>query len=239
MQRYFVSNKINNKLILENNDIHHIKNVMRMSINDKIEVVYRQKVYICNIDKLDKNNIDISIINELNENNELNVDITIAFALSKEEKIDYILQKCTELGIKEFIPLELSRCNIKINSDKKSKKIERWQLICKEAAEQSKRNTIPKVNNIGNIDNILNLNYDLKIVCSVKQSVINIKEVLQNNPNCDRIIFVIGPEGGITDKEENILINNGFIATSLGKRILRMETAPVFIGSVLNYFYMR
>ena len=125
MQRYFVSNKINNKLILENNDIHHIKNVMRMSINDKIEVVYRQKVYICNIDKLDKNNIDISIINELNENNELNVDITIAFALSKEEKIDYILQKCTELGIKEFIPLELSRCNIKINSDKKSKKIER------------------------------------------------------------------------------------------------------------------
>ena len=235
MQRYFVDNK---NLNLNKKDIHHIKNVMRMKVGDLIEIINDEKLYICEIIEITKEDVKLKIIEEKNDNNELKKHITIAFSITKEEKIDLILQKCTELGVKEFIPLELSRCNIKIDKNKELKKIERWQTICKEAAEQSKRNLIPKVNNIHNIEEIINLDYDLKIVCSVNQDATNIKNMLHNNPNCDRIIFVIGPEGGITLEEETLLIQNGFIPISLGKRILRTETTPIVVSSILNYEYM-
>lgn len=238
MQRYFAMKKYDNKLILNSNDIHHIKNVMRMKVNDNIEVIHDKTIYICSINSISNDSIDISILEKLEENNELPINITIAFSLTKEDKIDLILQKCTELGVTEFIPLELSRCVVKIKKDKMNKKIERWQNICKEASEQSKRNVIPKVNNIMNIKDIIDLDYDLKIVCSVNQGVTNIKKVLQNSIKYDRIIIVIGPEGGISDLEENYLIENNFIPTSLGRRVLRCETAPITICSMINYEYM-
>lgn len=235
MQRYFIDNK---NLNLNQKDIHHIKNVMRMKIGDLIEIINEEKLYICKIIEITKEDIKLKIIEEKKDNNELKKHITIAFSITKEEKIDLILQKCTELGVKEFIPLELSRCNVKIDKNKELKKIERWQTICKEASEQSKRNLIPIVNKIHKLKDIINLDYDLKIVCSVNQDAINIKNMLHNNPNCDKIIFVIGPEGGISFEEERLLIENGFIPTSLGKRILRTETTPIVISSILNYEYM-
>jgi len=235
MQRYFVDNK---DFKLNPNDIHHIKTVMRMNVGDLIEVVCEEKLHICEITELSKDNIEISVIDIKEDNNELSKHITIAFSITKEDKIDLILQKCTELGIKEFIPVEMSRCNIKIDKSKVDKKIDRWNAICKEAAEQSKRNIIPKVNRIHKLKDLINLDYDLKIVCSVNQDVINIKNVLHNNVNCDKIIFVIGPEGGISSEEENFLEENNFIRTSLGKRVLRTETTPIVIGSMLNYEYM-
>lgn len=238
VQRYFCKEKIDNSFILSNNDIHHIKNVMRMKIKDKIEVVYQEKLYICEITNIDKENINLSVIEEKNDINELPVHVTIAFSVTKEDKIDLILQKCTELGIKEFIPLNITRCTVKIDKNKENKKVDRWQMICKEASEQSKRNMIPKVNNIHKLKDIINLNYDLKIICSVKCDAINIKEVLHKHTNYDKIIFVIGPEGGITDDEENYLEENGFIKTSLGKRVLRTETAPIMVSSIINYEYM-
>ena len=235
MQRYFVDNK---NFELNKNDIHHIRTVMRMNIGDLIEVVYDEKLHICEITGITKDNVLVKIIEEKEDNNELSKHITIAFSITKEDKIDLILQKCTELGIKEFIPVEMSRCNVKIDSSKIEKKLDRWNLICKEASEQSKRNIIPKVNKIHKLKDLINLDYDLKIVCSVNQSVINIKKVLQNSKDCDRIIFVIGPEGGISSEEEKFLDDNNFIRTSLGKRVLRTETAPIMVASILNYEYM-
>lgn len=238
MQRYFACKKENNKLILNKKDLHHIKNVMRMNKNDKIEVIYDKQLYICNIDSIYDNNIDISIIEEKTDNNELPINLTIAFPLTKEDKIDLILQKCTELGATEFIPLELERCVVKINPSKIDKKIDRWQTICKEASEQAKRNMIPTVNNNMNLQKLVSLNYDLKIVCSVNQNVTNIKKVLQNNKKCDKIIVVVGPEGGISENEEIYLVNNNFIRASLGKSILRCETAPITLCSMVKYEYM-
>ncbi|MBQ7141002.1 MAG: 16S rRNA (uracil(1498)-N(3))-methyltransferase [Bacilli bacterium] len=237
MQRYFVKNKENNKFILEQSDIHHIKNVMRMNDKDKIEVVYEEKLYICEINNV-KDNLEVTLLEEKIDNNELPIEITIAFSLVKEEKVDLILQKCTELGISKFIPLEVSRCVVKIDKKKEMKKIDRWNNICKEASEQSKRNKVPEITEIKRLKDIINLDYDLKILCSVNQSVINIKKVLQNNTKCDKIIIVIGPEGGISIEEENYLISNNFIPTSLGNRVLRTETAPIYVSSIINYEYM-
>lgn len=234
MQRYFAKDKVNNKIILLDSDIHHIKKVMRMNINDNIEVIYDKKLYLCKI----IDNYDIEIVNEINEDNELNVDVTVAIGMVKEQKFDLILQKLTELGVKEIIPLAMERSIIKLDKAKIDKKVERWNSICKEASEQSKRNIIPKVNLPMTLNELVKLNYDKKLVCSVKQKDNFINKYLQFKDEYVKMIIVIGPEGGVSDKEEEFLNNNDFISVSLGSRVLRVETAAIYVASVINYSCM-
>lgn len=235
MQRYFAINK---ELKLTSQDIFHISKVMRMKIDDMIEIVYDKKVYLCKLVNISKNNIETKIISMKEENNELDKKITVAFSLVNESKIDFIIQKCTELGVYDFIPLNLERCKVKIN-EKEAKKIERWNLIIKEASEQSYRNICPKIHNIMNIEDLIKLDYDLKIFCSTNEKEKSIKNVLQNNSNYDKIIIVVGPEGGISPKEEDFLISNKFNGVTLGNTILRTETAPIFAVSAIKYELMR
>ena len=234
MQRYFAKDKVNNKITLLDSDIHHIKKVMRMNINDNIEVIYDKKLYLCKI----IDNYDIEIVNEINEDNELNVDVTVAIGMVKEQKFDLILQKLTELGVKEIIPLVMERSIIKLDKSKIDKKVERWNSICKEASEQSKRNIIPKVSLPMTLNELVKLNYDKKLVCSVKQKDNFINKYLQFKDEYVKMIIVIGPEGGVSDKEEEFLNNNDFISVSLGSRVLRVETAAIYVASVINYSCM-
>lgn len=228
MQRYFSEVKKDNLFLLKDEDLYHIKTVMRMNINDEIEVVYEQKVYIC---KLDKNYN--AIIEKVIEDNKIKkINYVLCVPILQEQKMSFILQKATELGVDLIIPILTARSMVKVK-DKENKKIERWKRICKEASEQSKRVTIPEVSEI---KKITDLNLDgLKIVCSTKEKDNTLKKVLKNNLKCDKIIMVVGPEGGLTLDEENKLIDLGFIPTSLGDNILRVETAPLYLLSVLNY----
>lgn len=235
MQRYFALDK---NLKLSSQDIFHISKVMRMKIGDEIEVVYDKKVYLCKITNIQKDDVSFDVCDEKEENNELDKKVTIAFSLVNENKIDYIIQKCTELGAYDFIPLRLDRCKVKIDS-KENKKIDRWNLISKEAAEQSHRSIRPKVNNIMSLKELIELDYDLKIYCSTKEKEKSIKNILQNNLNCDRIIIVVGPEGGISEDEESFLFTNNFTGITLGSTILRTETAPIFVMSAIKYELMR
>lgn len=235
MQRYF---SIDDKLTLSKDDIHHIVNVMRMKENDQIEIVNNEKVYLCNIDSIDNKNVIYSVVDELKINNELDKKITIAFALVNETKTDFILQKATELGAYSFVPLKMKNSKVKLDS-KESKKIDRWNKITKEAAEQSFRNISPNVSNIMTLKELVNLDYDLKLIASTKEKEKNIKNMLQNAKECDNIIIVVGPEGGIDKSEEDFLIENGFKATTLGDSILRVETAPIFVMSAVRYELMR
>ena len=228
MQRYFSEVKKDNLFLLKDEDLYHIKTVMRMNINDEIEVVYEQKVHICKLDKNYK-----AIIEKVIEDNKIKkINYVLCVPILQEQKMSFILQKATELGVDLIIPILTSRSMVKMK-DKENKKIERWKRICKEASEQSKRVTIPEVSEI---KKITDLNLDgLKIVCSTKEKDNTLKKVLKNNLKCDKIIMVVGPEGGLTLDEENKLIDLGFIPTSLGDNILRVETAPLYLLSVLNY----
>ena len=237
MQRYFAKEKQDNYLILETSDMHHIKNVMRMNKDDNIECIYDKKLYICKI--IDTSINKFEIIKTLDEDNELPIEITIAIALVKEQKMDLILQKITELGVSRIIPLKMERSIVKLDDKRFKKKKERWLSICKEASEQSHRNIVPEITDIKTIKELNNDNYDIKCVCSVSNKENLVNKYLQTNNSCAKMIFVIGPEGGITPKEEEILNNQGFTSISLGNRVLRVETAAIYVASILNFSSMR
>ena len=231
MQRYFCNQVNDNKFTLSVDDSYHIEKVMRMKLEDKIEIVYNNETYICSINSF--NPVTCIINNKLDENNEMNKKIIIVQSLVNEQKMDFILQKCTELGMYKFIPYKAVNSIIKDNG-KMDKKIDRWQRIVKEASEQSKRNIIPEVLNIMDINEIINYKADLKLICSTISDN-KLKNVIKEHNNYDTIMLVIGPEGGFNPNEEEKFINNGFIPISLGKRILRTETASLCILSMFNY----
>ena len=234
MQRYFSNSKENNKLFLINDDIYHITRVMRMKDNDKIEVIYNNDLYICNV-----------ILNELpwvdiiskEEGKIEDKEIILAIPLLKEQKMDLVLQKATELGVTKIIPVTMERSIVKLDDSKEVKKIDRWSKICKEASEQSKRNSIPVISNIMTLKELVK-EKGIKIVCSTIEKENNLKKFLTEHKNYDKIIIVVGPEGGISSKEEEYLVSEGFTRVSLGKRIMRVETVPIFILSALNYEFM-
>lgn len=237
MQRYFTKIKKENTFILDFNDLYHITRVMRMKSNDKIEVVYNKVTYLCEV-LIINDDISINIIEKKKEDNELPIKLTIAVALLKEQKFDLIIQKCTELGVNEFVPVIMDRSVVKVDNEKEEKKLLRWQKIAKEASRQSKRNIIPIVSKIITLKDLSKMEYDLKLIASTNENINSIKKVLKNVTNYDTMIIVMGPEGGITSYEEEFLEDNGYIKVTLGKRILRAETAPIVGASIINYEVM-
>lgn len=231
MQRYFSKEKLDDKFVLSSDDYYHITKVMRMQTGDKIEIVYDRKVYIC---ELDIEKCESKIYKELEDITINEPKVSLIIPLLKEQKLDLILQKSTELGVDEIIPVIMERSIVKIEEGKIDKKLERWTKICKEAAEQSKRVNIPTITSIKRLKELENLD-GLKIVCSTLEKENTIKKFLTANKNYDKINVVIGPEGGISLKEEELLVNIGFNRVSLGNRIMRVETVPLFLLSVLNY----
>ncbi len=233
MQRYFAKS-YDKTLILEDSDIHHIKNVMRMKINDLIEAVYDNKLYICKIVSFEPFSLTIEKIIE--EENSIGLDVTVAVGLVKEQKMDLILQKLTELGVKRIIPVNMEHSIVKLDDSRFKKKKERWISICKEASEQSKRTSIPVIEDIMNIKDLVKIDGDIKLVASTKEKDKMFNYYLQKIKNCDRIIIVLGPEGGFSEKEENYLCENGFDRVSFGNLIFRVETACIYAASIFNYF---
>lgn len=236
MQRYFSNELNNNKFKLNNDDIYHITRVMRMKENELIEVVYKKEVYLCSI-HFNNDDVDINVKEKLDNKNNDNSEIVLIVPLLKEAKMDLILQKSTELGVSKIIPVKMERSIVKIDEEKELKKIERWTKICKEASEQSMRVTIPVITEVKELKDLVDLD-GVKLVCSTVEKANTIKLFLQSNKSYDKINVVIGPEGGLSMKEEEYLKSIEFTPVSLGNRIMRVETVPLFILSVLNYEFM-
>ena len=236
MQRYFVKEKNNDTFILTQDDSHHVINVMRMNIKDNIEVVFDNKLYICEIIELNTP-VKCKIIEEKESIERSIPKVIIVQALVKEQKMDYILQKACELGVYKIIPVNAERSVVKLDNDKK--KIDRWNKILKEASEQSKRCDIPILDKIYKFNEVLNLDFKEKFICSTKENKKLLKSTLSKININDTIVYVIGPEGGFSPSEEDILIENGYTPVSLGSNVLRTETASLFIMSAINYEFER
>ena len=203
MQRFFVEENqidIEKKFIeIIGEDVNHIKNVLRCKIGEQIEVCSKEnsKAYLCEISNLG-DTIKALILKELENNKESNLHINIIQGLPKADKMELIIQKGTELGIKEFTPLILKRCIVKIDSKDEQKKIERWQKQAEVAAKQCGRDVIPKVNGIYSINTIYDLlkDYDLVLLAYENEKKNTLKNEIEKIKNSNaKIAIVIGPEG--------------------------------------------
>lgn len=242
MPKFFIKqNQIqNNKITIIGTDVNHIVNVLRLKVNDKIKVCNEENTdnYIAQIIEINKENVICNILEKLDLNTEANIHINIFQGLPKIDKMELIIQKCTELGVKEITPVEMKRCVVKLDEKSADKKVTRWRKIAEVAAKQSGRDSICKINNVINIKNICNMckDYDIVLVPYENEENITLKEVLNNIPkSTSKIGMVIGPEGGFEKQEIEYLIENNCKIVTLGKRILRTETVSIAVSSVILY----
>ena len=231
MQQYYAKSRKDNTLYLHISDLNHIKNVMRMKKNDKIICVYENISYICSLNE----NLLSCEIKEIFKNEEKINDFIVYVPLLQDEKLSYIFKHGTELGITKFIVVEYEHCKYKLPKKDYEKKITRWQRIIKEASEQSYRTSKPELDSIIQVKDIEGIS-NVNILCSLDKTYVkSICKVLTRKNANDTISLVFGPEGGLSIPEEEMLASKGFIKTSLGEDVLRTETVPLMIASIVKY----
>ena len=245
MPKFFVrDDQINdNKIDIIGEDVNHISNVLRMKVGDEFQICNSDTTenYDVEIKSFEKEKIICSIINKMKSEAESDINLKIFQGIPKFDKMELIIQKSTELGIKELIPVDMERCVSKISGKDEKKKIDRWQKISEVAAKQSGRDMIPKIHNVIKINDIVKVisDFDMMIVpyekaegYSFKDAIEEIKEYDKSNIN---IGIVIGPEGGFEPSEIEQLREAGAKIVTLGKRILRTETVALAMSSVIMY----
>lgn len=238
MQRYF-GRIIGKNVILCDDDIFHLTRVMRAKVGEQIEVVADGIVYLAQVNRFKP--LDISIVKKIKENNELSNQVILVASLIKGDKMDMVLQKATELGVSEIVLLQTERTVVKYKKDDKALKLERFNKILKEAAEQSKRNQIPSLYRIITMSNLKDIEADVKMIAYEAEegpSLSFTKIVESIKPN-QKVAIVIGPEGGFSEKEVSQALAEGYKKVSLGRRILRAETATFYALSVIANFLER
>lgn len=226
-------------LLLEGPVTHHILHVKRLGIGDRI-ILFNGKGDDCDAEivEIDQNNVKVRIGNVKRNNNENPVDISIAFAIPKGKRSNFLIQKCSELGVQKLIPLHFERSIVKVK-DGKSEKIEKWQKIAIEASRQCERNVITEIRDVMNFADILkNINnYGLPLLANNQSDSDNLKNVLQKAQQVNSLIAFIGPEGGFTSREIEMAKEAGCKFVNISKQTLRIETAAIAFSAVLSYHY--
>ena len=235
MQRYFATLDSNKNIVISSDDIFHITKVMRMSVGDQFEINVDGKLKIAKLSST--NPFKFEVINEINENHELNGYVRLLYCLPKGEKTDLVIQKAVELGCNEIVLVNSERSIAKITEDKKAKKLIRFNKIIKEASEQSKRSKLCKLTDVISFNEIVNYPADFSLI-AYENTQFTSNDLISLLPSLKgkTINVIIGAEGGISKKEIEIATKAGYKEISLGKRILRSETACIFILSILSLY---
>jgi 16S rRNA (uracil1498-N3)-methyltransferase len=221
---------------LKDDNFHHLIKVARVKTGEKITCHFEQKNYFGEVLKINLENAQVKVL-KIEENSEiLPCRVTLAQGLTKADKLEDIIQKCTEAGISEIIPVEMTRSVVKAADA--GKKLERWQKIAKAASEQCGRSTMVKITAPLKLTDLELSPYDLVIVCNENEDNQTIKSVLKRflpNLKAKSLLYIVGPEGGIDPKEADFLTQKGAISVTLGPRVYRTETAPIIFMAMLNY----
>ena len=239
MPRFFVLPDAvsENEITITGTDVNHIKNVLRMQPGEAIEVCDgRGTDYACVIDSLDRDSVSLKIESRSASAAELKQKIYLFQGLPKSDKMELIIQKAVELGVYEIIPTVTSRCIVKIDAKKEDKKIARWQQISEAAAKQSGRGIIPEIKAPMTFKEALEYarTLDTRLIPYEKaEGIESTRALLSEAAKSGSVAVFIGPEGGFEEKEIELAAASNVSAITLGKRILRTETAGLCILSML------
>ena len=241
MYQFFIENEnvSDGFVTIEGSDVNHMKNVLRMKPGERIRVSTRDgRAYFCEVAELTDLFVLADILEQDEEGTELPCKIYLFQGLPKSDKMELIIQKAVELGVYEVIPVAMKNCVMKLDEKKAKSKITRWQAIAESAAKQSGRSICPEValplsfaeaiQESGSADRILVPYENARGMAATKEQVEAVR------PGMDIAVF-IGPEGGFEETEVEEAKAAGFYPVSLGKRILRTETAGLTMLSILMY----
>jgi 16S rRNA (uracil1498-N3)-methyltransferase len=232
------------KAVIVDDDLHHIVRVMRMEVGDHFICCDKLgKQAECEITEITNDMVLASVVEWIETQPEMPITVSIASGLPKGDKLEYVIQKGTELGANEFVPFIAARSIVKWDEKKGAKKVERWNKIAKEASEQSHRSVLPIIHSPKRFNELVaySKQFDYKVIAYEEEAKRGEKSALATIFNKlrkgDSLLVVIGPEGGLTEKEVAELQDNGFISCSFGPRILRAETAPLYVLSAVSYHF--
>lgn len=241
MPKFFTAreNISDTQIVIDNDDVNHISRVLRLDVGDKITVCDgRGCDYTARIEEIGSRKIICAILEKYKSSTEPNIEVTLFQGLPKASKMDYIIQKTTELGITKIVPCTLSRCVVKLENQKaEAKKTERWQKVAEAAAKQSGRGVVPQISAPMTLDEALKelKNYDICFAPYECEEQNNIKSVLLSKAEPKKVGFIIGPEGGFDPAEIEKIKSAGIPTVTLGRRILRTETAGEAVLSMIMY----
>lgn len=241
MQNFFVTpSQVQEGFIyIEGSDLNHMKNVLRMRVGEQVKVNDgNNRSYFCEVAAYEEKAARLRIVEEMCADTELPCHIYLFQGLPRQEKMELIVQKCVELGVYEIIPVFMKRCIVKLDEKKGKKKAERWQQISESAAKQAGRGIIPRVSEPVSYKEALRMSEGLDVVLLPYELAGNMEEtkkaIASIIPGRSVGIF-IGPEGGFEKEEAEAAICAGAKEITLGRRILRTETAGLSILSVLMF----
>lgn len=241
MYRFFVpeENLRERQIIITGDDVNHIKNVLRMNVGEQVAISCGKGVdYLCRIAYLAEQEIGVDIEEERPAVTELPVEITLFQALPKKDKMEYVIQKAIELGASRIVPVKAKRCVVKLDDKKEQKKVTRWQAIAEAAAKQSGRGIIPEIHPVMAFEQALSLAKEMETILIPYELADNMAEsvkMMKMAAEGKSIAIFIGPEGGFERSEVELAIAHNAVPISLGKRILRTETAGLAALSVLMF----
>lgn len=232
MFNFFASadNKKDSHYIIDGKDYNHIKNVLRMEIDDTCLISCDGKSDLCRVKEFFDDAVYFEILEEDYTDTELPTKIYLFQGLPKSDKMEYIIQKCVELGVFAIVPVRMKHCIVKLDDKKAQSKKVRWQSISESAAKQSKRNVIPEILDVCSFSEALDFAKTLDLILvpyENKEGMSATTEALKELKNAKSVGIFIGPEGGFEKKEIEKVLETDAKVISLGKRILRTETAAM------------
>ncbi|WP_430882972.1 16S rRNA (uracil(1498)-N(3))-methyltransferase [Fusibacter sp. JL216-2] len=244
MHRFFISKtNLNEELqtarIIDKDDIKHASKALRIEIDEKVELCDDSGIeHICQVSEIESEYIECRILSSEKNKRESPIEITLFQGFPKSDKLELIIQKTTELGVVNVVPVQMKRSVAKWKNDKSaSKKIMRWNKIGFEAAKQSKRGRIPVVKEPLTVNELCSEleHFDLVILPYENESAKGIDEVISGLDSVKSVAVIIGPEGGFAEEEVACLSENGANSVKIGPRILRTETAGVVSVALVQY----
>ncbi len=241
MHRFFVpaENVGNGEIRVTGDDINHIKNVLRMTAGEKVVVSCGQGTdYYCIIEDIQETGVTLRIQEEKPAVTELPVRIVLFQALPKVDKMELVIQKAVELGASEVVPVRSRRCVVKLDAHREAKKLARWRAIAESAAKQSGRGILPQIHDSMDFGKALEYAQELDSVLipyELCDAIDESQHIVQRAVRQNSIGIFIGPEGGFERSEVEAAVRSGAQPVSLGKRILRTETAGLAVLSVLMF----
>ena len=224
---------------IEGSDVNHIKNVLRMKIGEQLQISDgNNQKYLCEIAAMTSESVCVNIVEKIEVDTELPSKIYLFQGLPKSDKMELIVQKAVELGAYEIIPVETKRAVVKLDDKKAAKKVERWNSIAEGGAKQSGRNVIPQVKPVMSYKEAVRYAKSLDVLLipyELAEGMDETRKIVESIIPGQSIGIFIGPEGGFETSEVEFAIENGAKAITLGKRILRTETAGLTTLSILMY----